>query len=358
MFKRSSAYLLVLGVGLCGLTAQTVWAYGPTWSSPYLSADEPDANKLLADRTKFVRENYQLPAAESDKIVQSLTGLVSVQERYLRESSLTLSRLRLAITLVGTDPAKSEPERGAKAAVFQGQYRRILSNAPMGLQNVVKLTEAALSTESIAPARAKIQAKFADAAKISGIPFAVENLDALAGGPLDPGPRPEVRLPDPTSPIAGAPPPPAQTPITKTVHPQMPAQPKIPQGPVPAPPRNIAIPPKPAYQAPPPPAPPVTQWPDLVKNLADKYELTPEQRTTVESVLTQSKARADDHRQRNQGSYDEAAKLSDDDAKMKKLQELNLPVDVIYDQMKQRVESIASIEQRNKAAQNEKAPKK
>jgi hypothetical protein len=115
--------------------------------------------------------------------------------------------------------------------------------------------------------------------------------------------------------------------------------------------------PQPTAGAPLPPAPPTTQWPELVKSSADKYDFTAEQRTSAENVLTQSQSRAEAHRKLNQTAYDEAAKISDEDSKMKKLQELNKPVDAIYDQLQKRVESIASIEQHNEAAQKEKAPK-
>ena len=99
MSRQCLSYALVLGAWISGLSVQSVRADGSAWSSPYLSADQLDVKGLLADRTKFVQENYQLPSAESSKVLQSLSGLVSVQERYQREIALTLDRLRLAITL-------------------------------------------------------------------------------------------------------------------------------------------------------------------------------------------------------------------------------------------------------------------
>lgn len=363
MIRRYWAYALLWGMGFCGTWTPLVRADTGPWSSPYLPASEADVKRLLEDRTKFIQENYQLPAAESAKVLQSLNGLVSVQERYQREIALTLDRLRLVITLVGTDTALSSTDQLSQVGKFKGQYQRLLSKAPMSLQNVVKMTEASLSTEQITPARGRIEAKFADAVKISGIPFAIENLDALAGGPLHPGKRPEIRLPPPEStPLAQAPTPPIQRPrVEAPARPTppaapMPASPMPPRPQGPAPPPNVVTP-----QAPPAvpvaPAPPTAQWPELVKGSADKLDFTADQRTTAETVLTQSQTRAEEHRKRNQTAYDEAAKLTDEDAKMKKLQELNKPVDAIYDQMQRRIDSIASMEQRNKAATKEKAPK-
>ncbi|HKQ49079.1 MAG TPA: hypothetical protein VJZ71_13495 [Phycisphaerae bacterium] len=360
MLRRIWACAILWGMGIGTLTPIVRADSGP-WSSPYLPASEADVKRLLEDRTRFIQENYQLPPAESAKVLQALNGLVSVQERYQREIALTLDRLRLVITLVGTEPALASPDQQSQVAKYRGQYHRLLSKAPMSLQNIVKMTEASLSTEQITPARGRIEARFADAVKISGIPFAIENLDALACGPLHPGKRPEIRMPSPeTAPIAqapAAPMPPIQRP--KTDAPVRPTPPTIPTPPRPvgpAPPPNVG-PPPPQPTAPVAPAPPTTQWPELVKGSADKFDFSADQRTSAEMVLTQSQTRAEEHRQRNQAAYDEAAKLSDEDAKMKKLQELNKPVDAIYEQMQRRIESIASMEQKNKAAQKEKAPK-
>ncbi len=358
MFRKSLAYTLILGVWVSGLSAPSVRADGRAWSSPYLSADEPDTRKLLADRTKFVQEMYQLGSEASSKVLESLNGLTSVQDRYQRETALTLERLRLVITLVGTDTSMTEPDRQAKVVKYQGQFHRIVGKAPMSLQNVAKMAEASLATEQITAAHGRIQAKFADTVKISGIPFAIENLDVLACGPLQPGVRPELRLPEREEALAAqAPPiPSAQRPTPIPPRPVTPNQPTPPQRPAPVPAPNMVLP-QPVPSAPLPPAPPTTQWPELVKGSTDKYDFTADQRTAAENVLTQTQARATEHRKLHQPAYDEAAKLSDEDTKMKKLQELNKPLDSLYDQLQRRIESIASIEQRNKAAEKEKSPK-
>jgi hypothetical protein len=323
-----------------------------------LSAGEADVKRLLEDRTRFIQDNYQLPASDAAKIQQSLNGLVSLQERYQREIALTLDRLRLVITLVGTEPALTSADQHSQVAKYQNQYRRLLSKAPMSLQNIVKMTEASLPTEQITPARQRMETKFADAAKISGIPFAVENLDALTAGPLHPGKRPDIRFPTPkASQIAQAQNSAPQITPIQNPHVQAPARPMPPaiptQRPAPAPPPNF--PPQPPQPtAPLAPAPPAAQWPELVKNSADKFDFTAEQRTTAVMVLQQSQTRVEEHRKKNQAAYDEAAQLPDEDAKMKKLQDLNKPVDAIYEQLQRRLDSIASMEQRNKAAAKEK----
>lgn len=352
MCKRFLIVVLGMGVWVAGPAVKPAVADDHAWSSPFLSADVADTRKLLADRTRFVQEMYQLSPAESSKILQSLNGLATVQDRYQMESALTLDRLRLAITLVGSDPALSDADRQEKITKFQGQFHRILAKAPLSLQNVIKLTEAGLSTEAISAARARIAAKFSQISKISGIPFAIENLDALACGPIHPGEMPDFRVPDRAVPAPAEPPPttvhatPVPAPAPPAVTPLSQRQPR--QRAIPAP--NIVQPPS-MPNTPVPPAPPMTQWSDLAKQTADKFDFTPDQRSALETVIQQSQARAEDHRKRNQAAYDQAAKLSDEDAKMKKLQELNKPLDIIFDTMQKRIDSIASIEQHNKAAQ-------
>ena len=43
--------------------------------APYLPANTPDANRLLADRVKFVKENYALDQSAMNKLVNSVATM-------------------------------------------------------------------------------------------------------------------------------------------------------------------------------------------------------------------------------------------------------------------------------------------
>lgn len=84
-----------------------------------------------------------------------------------------------------------------------------------------------------------------------------------------------------------------------------------------------------------------------------KYGFNPAQMEAAQSVINQSIGFAMKHIERNQSAIDQANAMPDSPEKIAKLKELNDPVDRTYDSMVRRIDALASIEQRNRAAQNE-----
>lgn len=363
-------YVLILGlVALAGLPAAAQSA------RPYLPADEGDVQKLIADRTQFVQDIYQPSAEDAAKILEAMRDLEGTQAQYQRQSALSLSRLNLSYSIVYHDTNRDPAKRTELMKRFERQYHNILAKAPLSLRNVVRLAEATLTPDVATKGRAAIAQKLATQATQLGETFDIERIDGIAYGPLVPGPRPEIQLPErPTAqPLVLTPdktPPPAAPPASTppTPPPSTPTPPAAPPAqPVPAPiqptARDATPPPPPA----PPtaktasavvsPAPGVSEWKNMLNVATQKYGYNPAQMEAAQSVINQSLSIAEKHRAANAGAYAEVEKLPDSPEKAAKLKTLNEPLDKVYDTMMKRMESIASLEQRNRAAANEKAGK-
>lgn len=328
-------------------------------SPAYLPANEPNATVLAADRTRLVRDMYQLEPPATDKLAKDVTALVPFQEKYLKEISKTVYRTELAITLTANDSNIAEAEKPNRIAGFQDQLNHIYGRAPLSLANVIKMADAGLAPDKVKAAHDKIAARFAD--RLKGAALDVARIDALVMPPVHPGKKPEIvtalsqynppPAPAPTSPLRPATqaPPPAPNPN----------QPANPQAPQPTKPAVAIPPPQPAAPPPPPrdikPAPPEAEWPAYLEKSATKFALTPEQKKIAEKALDQCKNRAVTYREKTKPDYESAAKLDPKD-KSNRVAELNKPLDVLFDELTQRVEALATAEQKAKFEKPQAAP--
>src|SRR5258706_8031681 len=78
--------------------------------APYLPTNTADANQLLGDRVRFVKEMYSLDPAANDKIAKDLAALVPFQEKFIKDAAKSIYRIELAITIVTNDPQTPEAE--------------------------------------------------------------------------------------------------------------------------------------------------------------------------------------------------------------------------------------------------------
>ncbi len=358
-------YVLILGlVALAALPAEAQSA------RPYLPADESDVQKLIADRTQFVQDIYQPSAEDAAKILDAMRDLEGTQAQYQRQSALSLSRLNLSYSIVYHDTNRDPAKRTELMKRFERQFHNILAKAPLSLRNVVRIAEATLTPDVATKGRAAIAQKLATQATQLGETFDIERIDGIAYGALVPGPRPEIQLPErptaqplvltpdktpaaapantppstPTAPPAASPAQPAPAPIQPTARDTTPPPP-------PAPPTaktaSTVL----------PPAPVVSEWKNMLNAATQKYGYNPAQMEAAQNVINQSMSIAEKHRAANAGAYAEVEKMPDSPEKAAKLKTLNEPLDKVYDTMVKRMESIASLEQRNRAAANEKSGK-
>lgn len=323
MFRSSLRGVFVLGVFACAASGQS-----PT---PYLPASEPDANKLMADRIRFVRDFYEIDNPTTDKLINELRGLVSFQEKYIAESSKSIYRIELAATLVMNDPNSPESERTAKQSRFKNQLEAIHARAPMSLSKIAAMADSMVGQPKADAAHAKMAKFFAN--KLGGQPFATTRLDGLVMPPLKqvkqneviatakPAPTPAPASPTPTPtqnpPVAKANPPVTTPPAAPPAAPQL----------APSIPRDIK------------PAPPVSDWPNMVNEKTTKVAYSPEQKRVAEKIIAQCKARAD------------ALKNSPDaDKPIESKHGKHKPLDLLYDELVQRVDALATAEQKAKLA--------
>lgn len=136
----------------------------------------------------------------------------------------------------------------------------------------------------------------------------------------------------------------------------------------PAPPRPVVLPPQSpaaappkaqAPQAPPPPlapAPPLDEWEKHMLATADKYTFDHAQTTNARSVLSDLRRRAYQYQVSRAEDYARAELMTDPKARTEQLRTLNKPLDALFEELKQRLESLPTQSQKQKAGQP--APKK
>jgi hypothetical protein len=312
---------------------------------PYMSSDQQDIERLVADRNKFVQDMYQGGGPESAKILEALRELMPAQAQYQRESALTLSRLRLAMTITYHDSNVSQDQRSARWKKFHRQYYSILAKAPLSLRNTIRVVEASLPSEMVSAGRARMAEKLSEQIKAAGSAFDVENIDGLVMGEITPGPTPAIQLPERPAPQ------PVVVTHDDTPPPANPAQPAVTQArPATPPPPPAPTTPRVPPGAPLPEAPLLEQWNAALTSATEKYEFDATQMETAKGVVNQSIKSAEALLAQSKAAMDEASAMVDGPEKAKKMEELKMPVNRLYDSMCKRLDSLASIEQKNRAA--------
>ncbi|MEK6643683.1 MAG: hypothetical protein AABZ08_07215 [Planctomycetota bacterium] len=226
------------------------------------------------------------------------------------------------------DANNSETDRAAKQARFRSQLEAIYSRAPMSLSKTTAMVDSMVGPEKAELAHAKMAAIFAN--KLNGQPFSVAKLDGLIMPPMKMIKQQDVIAQAQPKPATPANPiqPDGKIPPKQNLQPAMPPiAANVPPPAPPSPPRDIK------------PAPPVADWQSTVDGSAKKYKYTPEQMKVAEKVMAQCKARADALK----GQPDADKPLESKDGKHK-------PMDLLYDELVQRVEALASSEQKAKFA--------
>jgi hypothetical protein len=387
LMARRLAYclLLILGVASNLFAGAGDPPQPPMFKPPALAEGPVNAAKVLADRISFVKEMYKLNDEQAAQVPPALDKLLPEQEQYQAKTELTLRRLQLAYSLAISAQETPETDRAVAIAKFQEQVNKIHAAAPLSFANVMKAVDPLFPKDQVAAARTRIAAELATRTK--GTPAGVDlsKMDLLLGPPIVPEFVPEMpAVPNQAEWAANAASkgpeakdhPAASTPPTAAA--EQPAAPQsgvIPQaapGPQPAttqpvaakptPPPQPAGPPTPPPPARPPkvlpPAPPEAEWTRQYEAKVNKYGLGEEQKKVAEQTLKNVLARAASHREKSKGDYEQAAKMTDPNKKAEALRNLDKTLDALYDELHQRLDSIATIEQRMRAEGRLIAPRK
>lgn len=101
----------------------------------------------------------------------------------------------------------------------------------------------------------------------------------------------------------------------------------------------------PVYQT----APPLDDWDKFVISFAEKYNFSEGQVTNARSILKALKTRANQYRMSRSDAFAQAELIVDAKARSETLKQLNRPLDALFDELKQRLDSLPTQEQRHQA---------
>jgi hypothetical protein len=96
-------------------------------------------------------------------------------------------------------------------------------------------------------------------------------------------------------------------------------------------------------------APPLDDWDKYVQEQARKHGYDEAQFIKAQSILKDLKRRANQYRMSRADMFSHAALKADAKARDEALRDLNRPIDAMFEELKQRVESLMTIEQRERA---------
>jgi len=355
MYARISLLLLAATLFAPPLLAQTPQAPTDKPARPparLTKATTGELPKELTGRLLFMRKMYTLDESQLAKARAEMTALADEHKNYMDGRQMMLRRLSKAILLVlPSQPDLTDADRETIRKKLQRKIHRIHAEAPLSYTAIAKLVEKSLDKDAIARGRKQMASSFAR--QLAGAVIDINNLDTIVISPLRP-----------TADLAAAPPPVARPSLNPPTRPRGMAQPD----------RGSHAGHKHAAHAklPPPPkgklpslrtaqpilaAPPVERWPEMLKASVTNYGFSSTQSKSADLVLGSCRERAEAHLAARKLDYDNANQLTDPQAKAKQIKELNQKVDRLYHEMNQRIDSIASIEQRLASqAAAEKAP--
>jgi hypothetical protein len=332
----------------------------PMFKAPAPGTGDVTAQKLLADRVAFAKEMYQLNPEQTNKVVPLLEKMLPEQEKHDAKTRLTLRRLKIAISVAATEPESAETDRTGTMATLQNQLNAIQGTAPLSFSNVTTAIEPLLPKEQLEAARGRIKADLAKRLKRDAAAIDLKQIDSLLTPTVIPEPLPALPpvhqkpmtdqpprseskpLPPTPPPVPQQPPAPAQpasppvppVPAQPTTKPATPPLPPLPRSPEPAQvPRVIK------------PAPPEATWTKDYEDAVKKYGFTDDQKKIAEKALKSTLDRAAAYREKNKEEFKKAQAITEPGPKTDAMKKLNEPLDKLYDEMIQRVEAIATMEQ-------------
>lgn len=367
MLLRIVCFAAILGMFVPNAAAKNEEIPAPALYKAYPADVGVDAQLLFLDRVTFIKDMYALSNEDMEKVLDAMQEMVGRQEQYDASRCITLDRLRIAIDIVASDTSLGDETKDRRVRKFQDQINRIHALAPLSFANVMKVTEKLLSAENAAAGRKRVLALLVGRTGENPEAIDVMAIDALLAGLVEPGELPEMPSPPPPvddgskfksrpfgpsrdtqagsdqrNPDAGRKLPPAD--ISSAKQPResasaqdMPTKPAT-QTPVQRDPKRqnrakpVRVTPKIVE-----PAPPVAEWRTFLDDAVAKYEFSAEQKRAANGVVKSVLARA--------AKKQETASAGNGDARTDAQKHL----DILYDEMKQRIDSIATIEQAQNA---------
>jgi len=314
----------------------------------------PERETLLPERLAFCKKFYQLNNDEVEKLRIALESKLLLHRGYMRDHQTDLRRLTatIAVALPQQDTSQYTPAQKERfRAYYQNQIYRIYENAPMSLSYAVLQAEGMVGDDRAKTGRAELAKFFKPVLGDDAIDLA--RMDRLV---LQPVAMEDVSMTDnlvtAQAKLLGGEAPrknekPSEKPEPKAlkVDPALKATPAQPAVKNPAPPtvpanlRNQAV----------AEAPALDEWQGTYQTWCNNYEFSQEQKATAEDIYQYSHRKALEYLSENKDKL-EATGGSDDAAK----KDLMQPVLKLFNQMKSRIDNVATLEQRARWAQKQK----
>ncbi|MBX3395034.1 MAG: hypothetical protein KF841_06665 [Phycisphaerae bacterium] len=350
------AFLMVLGAVATPLAADS----GPAGATPTDAQRKAEAlRRFKSARLAFVKDLYALDGGQASNVEAWMESQAAAHQSYMAERELTLRRREVALTSLITKMRDiSDATRDEVARRMQEQIYDIYSKAPLSLANTARYTESILSPDMVELGRKMIQNRHAD--KLGVGPVDIARLDRLLVEPVRVGSG-EVVFPARASTAAadtlranatkearssGA----EAYPASNKLKPDPRAAEDSPVMKKPPPPSAPEIS---ASSAPLEPAPPIDQWKSRLESMIARYELTDDQRSVAESIFESCQSRAQRALEAKHADIEKAESIPDEASRAKALRTLTKEADRIFSEMCSRIEAVASVEQRNRAAQRD-----
>ncbi len=363
----------------------------PQW----LEMHQADVDEML----EMLSSAYALDENGTAELRQELMSRLAAQYQYEQERMPAIAKKLQALEEAGA--AEDSPE----VLAAQQEFMQFMAQMPMQEEAVASWLETRIPAESAQLGRARydelkqrqnavIAARDDDNHRLAGRKTemiadmkAREAIQTPAGNPVPHGPKaapvieqnrrieearvvePNRGLPPPAQPqapptphTAPTPPPAAQPqpqpnrgtpkpgeildkagPAVARVDPAKPAaQPGTPPG-------RPAAPPPAAAKAEPAPlavAPPLDDWDRYVAQTAEKCQFTEAQVTTARSILADLRRRAYQYQMSRSADFARAHLITDSKARQAELARLNKPIDALFNELKVRLDSLLTAEQR------------
>ncbi|MCG8406812.1 MAG: hypothetical protein MI923_16570 [Phycisphaerales bacterium] len=293
---------------------------------------------LVNERVEFVGRAYQLNKEQEKSLQSELEALIPDHIDYMDNNGKKLRLRTAAVAKVLPTQAKSTREK--LTIKYQDEIYEIHTKAPLSSTNAVKRAEGMLSKAQIDRGRAALAKQFAK--ELKGAPLDIEKIDRLVLQPVQPEPKKKPKPPAKPKPTAST-----QQPPRRNVTPQ---KPRTPPPPLPKSSKESQTKPPEKLE----PAPPVDTWQTVMDKAISQYDFSAVQQESAKRVLNSCRRRAEVHLKDNKEAYEQANQTTSAEEKSKKLKELNRSLDKLYSELNNRLESIATIEQKHASAARKK----
>lgn len=333
-------------------------------------ADSPLSQDLVPESEEYARHSAELEAAEYLEVLQVAYALPEAMVEELQaeaarriEADLKLRTVyRLAILQAAKNYEIESQKRGPtwtevteeERARLEAPMREVEAKLLNRFESLQQFVESKLPPDKAkagreridqarkeiyekraeeARARAAAEAEYAVAIRLDQQQFSRQDAPVTDDG--KPMPKPAYVPPPPPAALT----PPAVAPPPQPPTPPAPAKPAAQQ------PSAPPAPPPPPLQ----PAPPLDDWDRVVDTVAERYKFDSQQKQKAQRILKDLRERARQYRKSHADEYEQIKRMPAGQERTAEERRVNVPLDELFAELKERLENLATVEQREAA---------